>query len=229
MRDILLAEDERIVRESIAAMLEKAGHSVRTARNGAEALAAFRRRKPDLAILDVMMPRMDGFEVCRAIRESDASTPVLFLTALDADAAQVRGLGLGADDYVSKSVPPDVLLARVAAALRRADAAEPRGGFDFGGWRVDAARMEARCGRGGRVELNERELAILRLFAAHPGEVFMRDWLAERFWTPGDAASDNLLNVTVFRLRAKLAPEGRDIETVRGAGYAYRPREMNSR
>ena len=229
MRDILLAEDERIVRESIAALLENAGHSVRAARNGVEALASFRERKPDIVILDVMMPKMDGFAVCRAIRETDASTPVLFLTALDADASQVQGLGLGADDYVFKTVPPDVLLARVSAALRRADASEPSGDFDFGGWRVDAARMEARRGTAGRIALKEREIAMLRLFAAHPGEVFMRDWLAENFWASDGGASDNLLNVTVCKLRTKLAPEGRNIETVRGTGYVYRPPARNSR
>lgn len=223
-REILLADDERVVRESLAALLENAGYAVRTARDGQEALAAFRERKPDLAILDVMMPRMNGFEACRAIRRDDPSVPVLFLTALDSDANQIKALGLGADDYIFKSTAEEVLLARIEAALRRTTREDGDGDFDFGQWRIDASSMTASRDDGSAVRLAEREIAILRLFAANPGEVFMRDWLAVKFWQTPTGASDNLLAVTMSRLRTKLAPEGRAIETVRGAGFSYRPR-----
>ena len=221
--DILLADDERAVRDPLAALLRGAGYDVRTARDGAAALAAFRERTPDLALLDVMMPKMDGFAVCRAIRETDAATPVLFLTALSSDADHLRGLGAGADDYLFKSAPPAILLARVAAALRRASAASASGDFSFGGWRADAARLELHRPSGERLRVSGRELALLRLFAEHPREVLARDWLLDRLWDDARDVSDNLLSVTVCLLREKLGAEGAAIRTVRSAGYAFRP------
>lgn len=222
-REILLADDERSVRSALAALLEEAGYDVRAARNGEEAVALLRERKSDLVLLDVMMPRMDGFRACRAIRETDASTPVLFLTALESDADQVRGLGMGADDYVFKTAPSDVLLARVASAIRRASASNPSGDFSFGSWRVSAARCEMRRGNDERVALGEREVAMLRLFAGSPGEVLSRDWLVTKLWGGDSGVTDNLLSVTIYKLRRKLADEGRFLEHVRGVGYAWRP------
>ncbi len=228
--EILLADDERSVRGSLAALIQSAGYLVRTARNGAEAVEAFRAQRPNLVLLDVMMPKMNGFEACRTIRETDTETPVLFLTALDTDDGEIRALGLGADDYVLKTANPEVLLARIAAAIRRVSRSEGTGDFSFGAWRVRASRFEAERPDGAHAALSEREIAMLRLFASRPGEVFLRDWLAEKLWPAADGGvTDNLIAVTMSRLRAKLAPEGRDIETVRGSGFAYRPHEMNSR
>lgn len=221
--EILLVDDERAVREGIKALLESSGYVVRAVRDGASALAAFRERPPALVLLDVMMPGMDGFSVCRAIREADASTPVLFLTALDSDADQIRGLGLGADDYVSKTVPAPVLLARVACAVRRARIAEPSGDFTFGAWRVAASHCEMRCGDGEPTSLADREIALLRLFVAHPGEVLARDWLVDKLWGAGRDVTDDLLSVTLYNLRRKLAADGDSIEHVRGVGYVWRP------
>ena len=220
--EILIVDDERIVRKSLTAILEDVGYKVRTSNNGEEALSAILERRPDLVILDVMMPKLDGFEACRRLRETDSRLPVLFLTALETDESQIRALGLGADDYVFKAASSDVILARVAAAVRRAKRQEPTGDFSFGAWRILSARHEAMRSDGLKANLTEREIAILRLFASHPGEVMLKDWLAERFWENPLNVTENLLSVTIHRLKAKRPPDGRDIKTVRGSGYAYR-------
>ncbi len=220
---ILLADDERVLRQSLSARLAEAGYVVRAARDGEEALRLFRAERPDLVLLDVMMPKLSGLETCRRIRETDADVPILFLTALEAEADQLKGLGVGADDYIFKTVPDAVLLARIAAALRRVRAAPPDGDFDFGAWRIVARKLEMRRATGERAPLKERELALLRLFAEHPGEVFSRDFLVTRFWGTDADITDNALSVSLFNLRAKLGADGRRVEAVRGAGYAYRP------
>ena len=138
--EILVVDDERAVRRGVAATLEGAGYVVREARNGKEALRLFGESKPDLLLLDVMMPKMDGFSVCAAIREVDAAVPVLFLSALGDEESQLKGFGYGADDYIEKTLPAPLFLARVEAALRRTRAAEPSGDFSFGDWRVKADR-----------------------------------------------------------------------------------------
>lgn len=222
-RRILLAEDERVVRLSLSALLSGAGYEVDAVRDGEEAVRRFRAAPPDLVLLDVMMPGTDGLAACRRIRETDAATPVLFLTALDSDEAQLRGLGAGADDYVAKSASEEVVLARVAAALRRRDRAAPSGDFDFGSRRVLARSLELRGADGAGVPLKERDVAVLRLFASHPREAFSRDFLLTRFW-PADAdVTDNALSVYMASLRSRLGEDGRLLEAVRGVGYAYRP------
>lgn len=224
MADILLAEDDRIVRSTLVALLENAGHSVRAVRDGKRALAAFGEKRPDLVLLDVMMPVMDGLAVCREIRKADDVTPILFLTALDSEGDELSGLGLGADDYISKSASDEILLARIAAAARRVMQPSVRGDFDFGPWHVIVSRFEMTCGRK-RESLNEKEIALLRMFAAHPGEVFSRDHILTRLWGAESDVSDNTLNIAVCKLREKLGNEGSEIETVRGFGYSYRPRQ----
>ena len=218
---ILVADDERAVRSALAGALAESGYSVVQARDGGEAVRLFALERPDLVLLDVMMPRMDGFAACRKIRETDAAVPVLFLTALDDDASQLKGLGTGADDYVAKSAPTAVLLARIAAVLRRSRHAAPSGDFDFGGWRVMASRLEMRRATGERAALGEREIALMRLLAGSPGEVFSRDCLLTRLWGVDADVSDGLLSVTMHKLRAKLGEDGRLIRSLRGAGYTY--------
>lgn len=137
MADILLAEDDRAVRNSLVAVLEGAGHSVRAVRDGRKALERFREKTPDIAILDVMMPVMDGREACIEMRKRDESVPILFLTALDSDADEVRGLAAGADDYISKTASDEILLARIGAALRRVMGPDVKGGLRL--WPVEGA------------------------------------------------------------------------------------------
>ena len=170
-----------------------------------------------------MMPKMDGFSVCAAIREVDAAVPVLFLSALGDEESQLKGFGYGADDYIEKTLPAPLFLARVEAALRRTRAAEPSGDFSFGEWRVKAAQRSMRRSTGETAELCDREIALLRLFAARRGEALARDWLAVKLWGKNAAVSDNLLSVLVYGLRGKLAAEGQAIRTVRGVGYVFAP------
>ncbi|MBQ6136113.1 MAG: response regulator transcription factor [Kiritimatiellae bacterium] len=220
--EILVADDERVMREALARVLGGEGYSVRTASGGDAALAEFRRRRPDLVLLDVMMPGKGGFDACREIRREDPDVPVLFLTAKDGDETELAGLGLGADDFVSKSASERVLLARIALALRRRN---PDGGgspFRFGRWAVDPRALSMESG-GESAALSVREVEMLRLFASHPGEVFSRDFLLTRFWGVDFDGTDGALSMAIARLRGKLGADGRGIRGVRGGGYAYRP------
>ena len=220
--DLIVADDERVIRQSIVGLLESNGYAVRAARNGEEALRLYRERRPDLMLLDVMMPKGDGYEVCETVRQTDVDTPVLFLTALDSDKNELRGLDAGADVYIPKTVSNDVLLARIAAAIRRHRHDEPTGDFDFANWHVEAAKLAMRRKNGSPVSLNEREVALLRWFAAHPGEVFSRDFLFTRFWGASFEGCDNTLTVAIGRLRTKLGDDAESLVVIRGSGYSFR-------
>jgi len=226
--DVLLAEDERAVRAGLVRLLTGGGYAVRAVSDGEAALAAFRARRPDLLLLDVAMPKLNGLGVCQAVRRQDASVPVLFLTAYAAAADELRGLAAGADDFIDKASPPEIVLARVAAALRRT-AVGGRGGtsdgttaFAFGRGTVDASALLFR-GMSGNVALSLREVEMLRFFAAHPDEVFSRDALLTRFWGLSYDGSESALTMQCKRLREKLCDDGARIVTIRNAGYAYRP------
>ena len=223
MPEILIVDDERTVRESFKSLFEREGFSVRTASDGAKALAAFAEKKPDIVLLDVMMPKMSGYEVCARIRKTDVETPVLFLTALDSAQNELRGLEAGADLYVPKTVPDEVLLGRIAALMRRQRHDAPTGDFDFAGWHVDPAKLSMRRKAGKPVALNEREVALLRLFARHPGEVFSRDFLLTRLWGISFDGNDSTLSIAILRLREKLGETAAGLKSVRGSGYVWRP------
>lgn len=217
--EILLADDERAIREALRGLLESRGYVVRCAPDGDRALALYREHRPDLLLLDVMMPRIGGYAVCEAVRREDGDTPIVFLTALDSDEHELRGLGMGADAYIPKTVSEEVLLARVAAALRRSDVSTAL--FDFGEWRVYPTRMSMLGKSGETVSLCDRELFLLRMFAAHPGEVMSRDMLLARLFGPN--AGESALTVAISRLRDKLGDSGACIRSVRSVGYAYEP------
>lgn len=221
--ELILADDERTIRTTLTGLLEANGYAVRAAKNGAEALRLHRERRPDLMLLDVMMPKMSGYEVCETVRRTDTETPVLFLTALDSDRDELRGLDAGADVYISKTVSDDVLLARIAAAIRRHRHDEPTGVFDFADWQVDPAKLSMRRKTGDAVLLTEREVALLRWFAMHPDEVFSRDFLFTRFWGVDFRGADNTLTVALTRLRAKLGETAEAFVAIRGSGYVFRP------
>ena len=216
MKDVVVAEDERAVRAGVSRVLREAGYSVREARDGEEALRLYYERRPGLILLDVMMPRLDGWETCRRIRRVDGATPILFLTALSGDEATLRGFGLGADDFLSKTASSAEMLARIAAAMRRAPSSGA-GDFDFGEWRVESAALRLSSGRR-RVELTEREVAMLRFFRLHPGEKLTRDFLASKFWS-GESPGDAAISMAIMRLRAKLGESGKMIRTAARVGY----------
>jgi len=226
MSTIMIAEDDASIREGLVATLESEGYAVRAAANGAEALALFAEARPDLLMLDVMMPKKSGWDVCAEVRRSDPAVPILFLTARAEEKDKVLGLGLGADDYVVKPFGVAELLARVAAALRRAAAAPPPRSrdepFDIANAHVDPRAWTLTDANGRASELSSRELTLLRLFAARPGEALTRDRLLNEGWGIDYLGTTRTLDQHIVRLRKKLGPDADALETVHGVGYRYR-------
>lgn len=217
---ILLVEDDPSIRETTQLGLEAAGFQVETALDGDDGLARFRHSAPDLVLLDVMLPKRDGLEVCRIIRK-DSAVPVIMLTAR-ADAIDVVvGLESGADDYVTKPFEMAVLVARIRAALRRVRDAGPVEVFTLGDVRIDtAAHTAVRDGR--ELGLSPTEFRLLAELARAPGRVFSREILLERVWGYDYLGDSRLVDVAIQRLRAKVEPDPQHpslIQTVRGAGY----------
>ena len=227
MSRILVIEDDANIREGVAETLRSECHEVSVAADGVDGLAKYRSWRPDLVLLDIMMPGKSGYDVCREIRATDAATPVIMLTAKGEEIDKVLGLGLGADDYVTKPFGIRELLARVAAALRRAQAVAADGGaapakFAFGSVNVDARRYCVH-GESGDVALSDKELKLLTFFHAHPEEVLSRDALLNAVWGVSYFGSTRTLDQHIAQLRKKLG-EPTPIETVHGVGYRYRPR-----
>lgn len=222
--EILVAEDESAIREGLVALLESEGYTVRAAVDGEEALLLFREHRPDLVLLDVMMPKKNGYAVCSEIRSSDQDVPILFLTAKDGDSDELRGLTLGADDYISKTSSQPVLLARIAAVLNRIQRTgdSSMGDFDFAGCHVDVARFRLELPDGESVELTLREIEILRYLGSHPDEILSRDFLLTRFWGMDFDGNESTLSTAIRRLREKLGSMGARIESVYGCGYRFR-------
>ena len=224
-REILIVDDDRALLTSLSLVLEEAGYGVRTAMNGDLAVAAVREKRPDLVLLDVAMPGKCGLDVCRELREGDSSLPIVFLTAYSSPKDELRGLAVGGDLYVSKTVDDDVLLARIAALLRIRDGKDDKlaGDFDFAEWRIEASKFQMRRGEGRAVPLIEREIAFLRLLALHKGEILGRDFLMAQLWAGDTDVTDNRLSVMCYLLRKKLGRSGSALACVRGVGYSYRP------
>lgn len=222
MARILVIDDDAAITSVLRRGLSYEGFTVETAASGSQGLAAARERAPDLVILDVMLPGMDGFEVLERLRNADRGLPVLMLTARDEPADQVRGLGDGADDYVVKPFTFDILAARVRALLRRGDTDRPEV-LRFEDLSLDTGTRQAR--RGARViDLTATEYEVLRLFMLHPRRVLPKHMIMDRIWGYAETATSNLVEVYVKLLRQKLEAEGaaRLIHTFRGAGYVLR-------
>jgi two-component system, OmpR family, alkaline phosphatase synthesis response regulator PhoP len=222
MRTILVVDDERHIVDLVRLYLEKEGFRVTEAHDGEEALAAHARHDPDLVVLDVMLPKIDGFEVCREIRRR-GDTPILMLTARSDDIDAIVGLEIGADDYVTKPFNPRALVARVKAILRRTDATS-RGARPIvvGELRIDPGRREAMVGDR-RLELRAREFDLLAALARDPGLVLTRDGLLEDVWGTDFPGETRTVDVHVAEVRKKLGDDGPRIETVRGFGYRLVP------
>ena len=220
--EVIFADDERHIRSSIGNLLIEAGYNVRIAKNGEEALAKYAQKRPDLMLLDVKMPKKDGYEVCREIRANDEKLPIIFLTACNSEADELKGLGVGADSYIFKTASNELLLARISAALRLSQAKSDNATFDFNGVKVDPAAMQLKTRSGKIVDVREREIMILRFFAEHPNEVFNRDFLLTRFWGVNSDYTDNLLSVEMWKLRQLLGKAGDAIVAIRAVGYVYR-------
>lgn len=219
MAEILIGEDDADVRKWLAIALETEGFTVRTAADGAATLEEAKTTRPDLLILDVMMPKMSGLEVCKAIRAFDRTLPILMLTARNKDEDLIAGLGAGADDYVTKPFALNVLLARIAALLRRTDAAECRGDANLGSFRLDAQKMAIVFANGQETLLSAREYELLRLLADHRGKVLRRDDILNRIWGLTFYGNTRTLDQHIALLRRKLGSCSDCIETVRNVGY----------
>jgi two-component system, OmpR family, alkaline phosphatase synthesis response regulator PhoP len=222
MKTILVVDDERNIVDLLRLYLEKEGFAVAAAFDGEEALVLHARHDPDLVILDLMLPRIDGFDVCREIRRR-GDTPVLMLTARSDDVDAIVGLELGADDYVTKPFNPRALVARVKAILRRTEATR-RGGrpMEVGSLRVDPRRREATVGER-RLDLRAREFDLLAALARDPGVVLTRDALLDGVWGTDFPGETRTVDVHVAEVRKKLGHDGPPIETVRGHGYRLMP------
>ena len=225
MAYVLFAEDDETLRTGLEAALSSEGYETCGCKDGNEALSAFAQRRPDLLILDVMMPGKSGFDVCVEVRRSDPTVPIIFLTAKTSEADVVIGLGLGADDFIPKPFRIRELLARVSAALRRgqlAAATAPSDVFTIGTARIDARRFLVSTGEPPDQPLTVRELGLLKEFAAHPGEVLSRDTLLDEVWGMDYAGGTRTLDQHIVQVRRKLGPSGNLIETIRGVGYRLR-------
>ena len=219
---ILVVDDEPAVRNAVDRALRLDGHDVALAEDGRAALDAVAAEPPDALVLDLLMPRVDGLEVCRRLRAAGDRTPVLVLTARDAVADRVRGLDAGADDYLVKPFALEELLARVRALLRRA---APGGEqpLCFGDLELDPVAYTVR--RGERtLELTRTEFALLELFLRHPRQVLTRSIIFDRVWGYDFGPGSNSLEVYVGYLRRKTEAGGepRLLQTVRGVGYVLR-------
>src|SRR3712207_3555579 len=203
---ILVVDDEPNIREVVSLYLRRGGHSVSTAADGEEALKLYRQSEPDLVVLDLMLPKVSGIEVCRRI-QSDRRVPVIMLTAKGEEEDRIIGLGVGADDYVVKPFSPRELAARVMAVLRRAnESGMGPGGLSVvegGELRIDPGAREASV-RGVPVILTVREFDLLYFLATHPGRVFTRDQLLDAVWGYDFVADTSTVTVHIRRLREKI-------------------------
>jgi DNA-binding response OmpR family regulator len=231
LASVLLVEDEAVLRDTIAYNLSKAGYEVRAVDNGEAGLAALNHALPDVVVLDIMLPTIDGFDVCRQIRRT-SSIPILILTARDDEIDRVVGLEIGADDYLTKPFSMRELLARVKALLRRrhllqdelATAAQPVDDvIRSGNLVIDMAAHRVTAG-GEEISLKPREWDLLVFLAKNPGQVFSSDQILQNVWGPDYFGDSRTVAVHVHGLREKLEHhlDGRRfIETVRGVGYRF--------
>jgi len=221
---ILVIDDEKDLIELIRYNLEKEGFQVSGSLDGERGLATALKECPDVVIMDLMLPGIDGLEVCRSLR-SDSRTariPIIMLTAKSAESDRILGLELGADDYVTKPFSPGELTARIKALLRRISMPQtPPETIQCGGLIIDRARREVSC-EGMAISLTATEFRLLQFLAHHPGRVYSRDQLIDHALGREIAVVDRTIDVHITGLRKKLGHCGEWIETVRGFGYRFR-------
>lgn len=224
---ILLVEDDALTREGLAELLSREGFEIEQARNGSEGLIAFKRQNPHLVCLDVMMPGMSGYDLCREIRKLNQTIPLIFITAKSEEIDTVVGLELGADDYIAKPFGKQEVLARIRALLRRTRLTdEPNGdnfSFTMGDLRI--VPDELRAFRGNQMfDLSPRDIAILKLLHDHQGKVVDRDMLFDAAWGSSYFPNSRTLDQHISQLRKRIETDPRHpliIKTVHGAGYRF--------
>ncbi len=225
MPEILIADGNIKVRENLKKILTGEYFSVRTARNGSEALDSYERKKPDLMILDAIMPSKTGYQVCAEIRKSDYKTPIFFLSEKSSEADKVLGLGLGADDYITKPFSSRELVARIGVALHRIDVfnkyTSQEGEFRFATHRVNSESFKLIDKDGYDVSITPRELMLLEYFADHPNVVVRREVLMNRIWGVSYYGKSRTLDQHIINLRRKLGSEGALIKCYSRVGYKF--------
>ena len=223
MKNILIVDDEPDIREILRYNLEKEGFNITEAVNGDDALDKV-SKDLDLAILDIMMPGNDGYEVCRKIREQGNTVPIVFLTAMDREFDEVRGLEVGGDDYIRKPFSPRMLIARINAILRRVDQINSKGSrITFGDLEIKTLTYIAKLDDN-ELHLPRKEFELLAFFMNQPNMIFSREELLSKIWEEDVFVVDRTIDVHINRIRSKLGIYKNWIETVKGVGYRFRPK-----
>ena len=223
MKNILIVDDEPDIRAILRYNLEKEGFAITEAVDGNDALDKL-SKDLDLAILDIMMPGKDGYDVCRKIREQGNTLPIVFLTAMDREFDEVKGLEVGADDYVRKPFSPKMLIARINAIFRRIDQINSKGtSICFGELEINTSTYIAQLD-GEELRLPRKEFELLTFFMSQPNIIFNREELLGRIWEEDVFVVDRTIDVHINRIRSKLGPYKNWIETVKGIGYRFRPK-----
>ena len=223
MKNILIVDDEPDIREILRYNLEKEGFAITEAVDGNDALDKL-SKDLDLAILDIMMPGKDGYEVCRKIREQGNTLPIVFLTAMDREFDEVKGLEVGGDDYVRKPFSPKLLIARINAIFRRIDQINSKGtSICFGELEINTSTYIAQLNEE-ELHLPRKEFELLAFFMSQPNIIFRRDDLLSGIWEEDVFVVDRTIDVHINRIRSKLGPYKNWIETVKGIGYRFRPK-----
>ena len=223
MKNILIVDDEPDIREILRYNLEKEGFAITEAVDGNDALDKL-SKDLDLAILDIMMPGKDGYEVCCKIREQGNTLPIVFLTAMDREFDEVKGLEVGGDDYVRKPFSPKMLIARINAIFRRIDQINSKGtSICFGELEINTSTYIAQLNEK-ELHLPRKEFELLAFFMSQPNIIFSRGDLLSGIWEEDVFVVDRTIDVHINRIRSKLGPYKNWIETVKGIGYRFRPK-----
>lgn len=217
---ILIIEDETAIQSILSELLTYAGYEIEVASNGLEGVTKFREKSFSLVLLDIMMPKIDGYTVCEMIRQ-ESNIPIIMLTALDEEQAQVKAFELKVDDYITKPFSLKLVLMRVEAVLRRVkerETQEPTNILTYGNIRLDQTSHSVSV-NGEPVSITHTEYGLLELFLLHPGRVFTRDNLLNQVWGYDIACEEKTVNIHIMNLRRKLDTDL--IETIRGVGYRF--------
>lgn len=220
MKTILIIDDEADIRAILSYNLKKEGFTVYEAENGSVGISLAKKHSPDLILLDVMMPEMDGIEVCQELKSNDSTKEILicFLTARNEDYSQIAGLNTGGDDYVSKPVKPKVLISRINAILRRSEKKTQIKETSGNSIYIDREKYHV-VKNNEQIHLPRKEFELFALLASKPGHVFEREYILERVWGTGIVVGDRTIDVHIRKLREKIGSEY--IRTIKGVGYTY--------
>jgi len=227
MAQILVIEDDLLIRETVEYSLKGAGFTVATAENGVQGLEEMSEHTPDLVLLDLLLPGMDGFEICKKIRESDENVPIIMITALEDQRSKLKGFSVGADDYITKPFSIEELVARIRANLKRTLKKTTESSvIEIGDLTLDVVKHTIEVG-GKEVKLRLKEFQLLTVLASGPGVLFTRQDLAERVWGYEFYASSRTIDVHIRRIRNKIEEHSRFsyIQTVHGLGYKFQAEE----